>query len=403
MKKHGFTLTEILIALAIIGVVSALTLPGLMTNYQEKTFVTQLQTTYNLITNAAAQLRTDEQVDSLAESSLASVGGPAAFLQNYFDVTSMCTSNSLAYDCTMKTISADTYSTTVKGRGSSGSSSGSSSSNVSLSNPGMSTGSSSSKTLTGGDSGNLSVNPALPGNIYVGGSVDAGGSSSGSKPDVTVNPTIPDISIGGSVDVGGSSGSKPDVTVKPTIPDMSVGGSVEVGGSKTPSDSSTGDKATSGDNSGEFGKKPNSGTDGNKTTDGPKTTGSTAQQSLDTSCFSAQYRSLDKSEKATPDLASQANKACAKLATGASVCIDKMSSSYSMVSVDVNGPDAPNIAGRDYFTFYLLPNGSVAESTTGASVDASAQHCEGNSADVNAKNARGCFSRIVKDGWKMTY
>ena len=376
MKKHGFTLTEILIALAIIGVVSALTLPGLMTNYQEKTFVTQLQTTYNLITNAAAQLRTDEQVDSLSESSLASSGGPAAFLQNYFDVTSMCTSNSLAYDCTMKTISADTYSTTVKGRGSSGSSSGSSSSNVSLSNPGMSTGSSSSKTLTGGDSGNLSVNPALPGNIYVGGSVDAGGSSSGSKP---------------------------DVTVKPTIPDMSVGGSVEVGGSKTPSDSSTGDKATSGDNSGEFGKKPNSGTDGNKTTDGPKTTGSTAQQSLDTSCFSAQYRSLDKSEKATPDLASQANKACAKLATGASVCIDKMSSSYSMVSVDVNGPDAPNIAGRDYFTFYLLPNGSVAESTTGASVDASAQHCEGNSADVNAKKARGCFSRIVKDGWKMTY
>ena len=380
MKKHGFTLTEILIALAIIGVVSALTLPGLMTNYQEKTFVTQLQTTYNLITNAAAQLRTDEQVDSLAESSLASDGGPAAFLQNYFDVTSMCTSNSLAYECSMKTISADTYSTTVKGRGSTG----------------------------GSNSGsNVSVNPNLPG-ASIGGSVGVGGNTGGSN--VSVNPDLPGASFGGSVGVGGNTGgSKPDVTVKPTIPDMSFGGSVEVGGSKTPSDSSTGDKATSGDNSGEFGKKPNSGTDGNnttdgnKTTDGPKTTGSTAQQSLDTSCFSAQYRSLDKSEKATPDLASQANKACAKLTTGASVCIDKMSSSYSMVSVDVNGPDAPNIAGRDYFTFYLLPNGSVAESTTGASVDASAQHCEGNSSDVNAKNARGCFSRIVKDGWKMTY
>ena len=59
MKKYGFTLTEILIALAIIGVVSALTLPGLMTSYQEKTFVTQLQTVYNLLTNAAAQLRTE--------------------------------------------------------------------------------------------------------------------------------------------------------------------------------------------------------------------------------------------------------------------------------------------------------------------------------------------------------
>ena len=36
MKKNGFTLAEVLITLAIIGVVATLTLPALMTNTQEQ-------------------------------------------------------------------------------------------------------------------------------------------------------------------------------------------------------------------------------------------------------------------------------------------------------------------------------------------------------------------------------
>lgn len=43
MKKNGFTLAEVLITLAIIGVVATLTLPALMTNTQEQQARTALK------------------------------------------------------------------------------------------------------------------------------------------------------------------------------------------------------------------------------------------------------------------------------------------------------------------------------------------------------------------------
>ena len=241
MKRYGFTLTEILIALAIIGVVSALTLPGLMTNYQEKTFVTQLQTVYNLLSNAAAQLKTDEQVDSLAESSLSSDSGPSAFLQNYFNLTKLCSTNT------------------------------------------------SEKTII----------------------------------DPSCNPLF---------DPSCAEGSKELVTTN------------------------------------------------------------------DTSCLVSQYRSLDKSEKAAPQLANYS--ACAVLSTGATLCLGPNTGIGSFVIVDVNGIEAPNIAGRDFFSFYLLPNGKIAENNTGDITIA--DQCETGAAN-NGGTAKGCFSRIVKDGWKMNY
>lgn len=39
----GFTLAEVLITLGIIGVVAAMTIPTLMTNYQKKSTATQLK------------------------------------------------------------------------------------------------------------------------------------------------------------------------------------------------------------------------------------------------------------------------------------------------------------------------------------------------------------------------
>ena len=51
MKKNlAFTLAEVLITLAIIGVVAALTIPTVVTNYKKKTYVTQLKKTYNYLT-----------------------------------------------------------------------------------------------------------------------------------------------------------------------------------------------------------------------------------------------------------------------------------------------------------------------------------------------------------------
>ena len=51
-KKSGFTLSEVLITLGIIGVVAALTLPVLIQKHQKQVFVTRMQQTYSLVSNA---------------------------------------------------------------------------------------------------------------------------------------------------------------------------------------------------------------------------------------------------------------------------------------------------------------------------------------------------------------
>lgn len=47
MTKNGFTLAEVLITLGVIGVVSALTMPTLIQNYQKQATVTQLKKAYS--------------------------------------------------------------------------------------------------------------------------------------------------------------------------------------------------------------------------------------------------------------------------------------------------------------------------------------------------------------------
>ena len=52
MKKNGFTLAEVLITLAIIGVVATLTLPSLMTNTGEQQYKTALKKGLNTLSEA---------------------------------------------------------------------------------------------------------------------------------------------------------------------------------------------------------------------------------------------------------------------------------------------------------------------------------------------------------------
>ena len=51
-NRNAFTLAEVLITLGIIGVVAALTLPGLMANYQKKATVTQVKKVYTSLYQA---------------------------------------------------------------------------------------------------------------------------------------------------------------------------------------------------------------------------------------------------------------------------------------------------------------------------------------------------------------
>jgi len=51
-KRAAFTLAEVLITLAIIGVVAAMTIPTLIRSYQEKVTVTKVKKAYSVLTNA---------------------------------------------------------------------------------------------------------------------------------------------------------------------------------------------------------------------------------------------------------------------------------------------------------------------------------------------------------------
>ncbi len=56
-KKAAFTLAEVLITLGIIGIVAAMTIPTLISNYQEKTLNTQFKRAYALINQGLANVQ----------------------------------------------------------------------------------------------------------------------------------------------------------------------------------------------------------------------------------------------------------------------------------------------------------------------------------------------------------
>lgn len=60
IKRKAFTLAEVLITLGIIGVVSALTIPNLITKYQKHQTVVQLKRVYSQLSNAVIA---SEQID----------------------------------------------------------------------------------------------------------------------------------------------------------------------------------------------------------------------------------------------------------------------------------------------------------------------------------------------------
>lgn len=91
--KKGFTLAEVLITLGVIGVVAALTLPNVLQNFRERTYVASLQKAYNSVSNAVVSLMAAEQVDDLSQSSIANQEGLDKFLYKYLRVVKDCGSS----------------------------------------------------------------------------------------------------------------------------------------------------------------------------------------------------------------------------------------------------------------------------------------------------------------------
>lgn len=91
MKKiKAFTLAEVLVTLGIIGVVSAMTVPTLMQNYQKKSYVTQLHKVYNEAQQVALQYITDNNAINLTEAGLNSQDKVNEFVSKYFKIVQTC-------------------------------------------------------------------------------------------------------------------------------------------------------------------------------------------------------------------------------------------------------------------------------------------------------------------------
>ncbi len=85
MKKNAFTLAEVLITLAIVGVVAAVSLPTLNTNVQKQGLSSQIAKFYNQYTKAIEMYKVDNELDELPNSFDAD-----AFVRRYFKVTQKC-------------------------------------------------------------------------------------------------------------------------------------------------------------------------------------------------------------------------------------------------------------------------------------------------------------------------
>ena len=90
---EAFTLAEVLVTLGIIGVVSAMTVPTLMQNYQRQSYVTQLHKTYNEVSQALLRYQTDKNAINLTEAGLTTQAAVNDFVNTYFKVVKTCEAN----------------------------------------------------------------------------------------------------------------------------------------------------------------------------------------------------------------------------------------------------------------------------------------------------------------------
>ena len=70
MMKKAFTLNELLIAVAVIGIILIITVPIVYSHFSKKSQVAGLQRVYTAVTNAVKLMMIDERVKSIAKSSL---------------------------------------------------------------------------------------------------------------------------------------------------------------------------------------------------------------------------------------------------------------------------------------------------------------------------------------------
>ena len=83
-------MAEVLVTLGIIGVISAMTVPSLIQNYQRQSYVTQLHKFYNELSQAILQYVTDKNAINMKEAGINSDDAASDFIKKYFKVVQDC-------------------------------------------------------------------------------------------------------------------------------------------------------------------------------------------------------------------------------------------------------------------------------------------------------------------------
>ena len=92
--QTGFTLSEVLITLGIIGIVAAMTLPALINKYQERVLVVSAKRSYAIVTNALMRWNADNDMTGDYLSFFSSYGSDVERLRvltKYMNTVQFCT------------------------------------------------------------------------------------------------------------------------------------------------------------------------------------------------------------------------------------------------------------------------------------------------------------------------
>lgn len=116
--------------------------------------------------------------------------------------------------------------------------------------------------------------------------------------------------------------------------------------------------------------------------------------SSDTGCFASEnYMSISGGASA----AFACNGDSYLLANSAAICLTK-DDDMIIVNADINGPQGPNIGGRDMFEFYINEAGDIVYCSDGkAECDSEKASCTGSAA------GQGCVKALADNAWVMDY
>ena len=93
MKKSAFTLSEILITLAIVGIISVLTLPSMVGNFSTKANLATLKATYQQVGDALSQAMIDQGVRNVIDLEFDGDNNAekiASFVSRYLEMAKDC-------------------------------------------------------------------------------------------------------------------------------------------------------------------------------------------------------------------------------------------------------------------------------------------------------------------------